>query len=892
VVVALGLMVGPAVGLLSIGAGDSVVLAAPPPESPEKEGDPDAGAAGAGDAAAPPVGDAGAPDAEGVTLPRPVAAIEPAYPEGASGEVVVHLEVVVGVDGAVQSVRAMTGVPPFSTAAMSAVASARFEPARKGDRAVAARFVLQIRFVPPAPSANGSSTAATPPAPSANGSSTAATPPAPPNGSTPAASQTAPDASSPTTESRAAGSSGAGPSLTKTASTTPAAPGKSAAPGAAASGAGAAAIDVTVEGAHGPTPAPEPAGVHLSAKAVSRVPGAFGDAFRAVEILPGVVPFLSGLPYFYVRGATPTGTGYFLDGVPVPLLFHVGAGPSVIAPPIIASVDFYPGGVPVAYGRQIGGILAADTVTPPARFSAEASLRVLDAGAYATAPLPGGRGSAFAAGRFSFTQAVLPLITKDVNLGYWDYQAGANYRISEGNRLRVLAFGADDFLIQNDNGVEKTLYKGQFHRVDLALEHGPEVRPLAVLSGSLFAALAGDEIAEAEDVPGDRRPRVRVAATAGTDRSSFGGQGDLFSTLGQLRSVADLSLHRAVRVRAGADLLVQENRFERAPFEDRPADDDGTFAATFKGRTVATFGGFADLGLSPAPYVQLVGGVRVDLFTDPTGDAVGIDPRASARVALFPWLASVTTIGLAHQRPSFVLPAPGVTPAFGRLVLQEALQASQGLEFELPARIAFHATGYLHEYEALTDFLATCGPGQLECNFAARAKGRSYGVELLLRRALTEKLGGQIAYTLSRTERTALRETFAADSDRTHVVHVVLGYEFLPGWHAGGRFTGYSGRPYSLVENDNLIDASEETLIGKRNVVRGPGFFRIDVRLSKTWRIGKTGYVTAVLEGLNVTLAKETINIDCRTQIDAVETCGPQELGPISIPSVGVSGGF
>lgn len=627
--------------------------------------------------------------------------------------------------------------------------------------------------------------------------------------------------------------------------------------------------------------------MHFSAKAVSRVPGAFGDAFRAVEILPGVVPFLSGLPYFYVRGATPTGTGYFLDGVPVPLLFHVGAGPSVIAPAIIASVDFYPGGYPASFGRQIGGVLAADTVTPPARFSAEASLRVLDAGAYATAPLPGERGSAFAAGRFSFTQAVLPLVTKEVNLGYWDYQAGANYRFSEADRLRLLAFGADDFLVQNDGGIEKTLYKGQFHRVDLAYEHGPQAQAERGLSGALFFGEAGDE-----EVAWAGRARVRVAATFGADRTSLGGQGDLIGTLGQMRSVADVPLRREVGVRAGADLLVEDRRFERAPLSERPEDDDGSFAKTFASRTVTTLGAFADLRLSPAPFVQIVGGVRADFFSDPVRGAVGVDPRASARVALFPWLSSVTTFGLAHQRPSFVVPVPGVTPASGKLVLQEAVQASQGLEFRLPARIELQATGYLHEYTNLTDFLATCGPGQDDCNFAARAKGRSYGLELLLRRALTERLGGQIAYTLSRSERTALGETFAADTDRTHVVHVVLGYEFLAGWHAGARFTGYSGRPYSLVAHDSFLDPTAETLVGKRNVARTPGFFRIDVRLSRTWRIGRTGYVTAVLEGLNVTLSKETIDIDCRTSVPGAETCGPQEFGPISIPSLGLSGGF
>jgi TonB family protein len=68
----------------------------------------------------------------------------------------------------------------------------------------------------------------------------------------------------------------------------------------------------------------------LSRAEVRQIPGAFGDPFRAIEALPGVTPIVSGLPFFFIRGAPPGNVGYFLDGVRVPLLFHVGIGPSVV----------------------------------------------------------------------------------------------------------------------------------------------------------------------------------------------------------------------------------------------------------------------------------------------------------------------------------------------------------------------------------------------------------------------------------------------------------------------------------------------------------------------------------------------------------------------------------
>src|SRR5205823_6312709 len=54
---------------------------------------------------------------------------------------------------------------------------------------------------------------------------------------------------------------------------------------------------------------------------IRQLPGAFGDPFRAIEAMPGVTPIVSGVPFFYVRGAPPGNVGYFFDGVRVPYLY-------------------------------------------------------------------------------------------------------------------------------------------------------------------------------------------------------------------------------------------------------------------------------------------------------------------------------------------------------------------------------------------------------------------------------------------------------------------------------------------------------------------------------------------------------------------------------------------
>jgi TonB family protein len=135
-------------------------------------------------------------------------------------------------------------------------------------------------------------------------------------------------------------------------------------------------VEVVVQGER-----QEPEGARsLSRASVRQLPGAFGDAFRAVESLPGVTPIVSGLPYFYVRGAPPGNVGYFLDGIRVPLLYHIAAGPSVIHPAFIDRVDLYAGPYPARYGRFVGGIIAGETAPPAYDTRGELSHRLVDAG--------------------------------------------------------------------------------------------------------------------------------------------------------------------------------------------------------------------------------------------------------------------------------------------------------------------------------------------------------------------------------------------------------------------------------------------------------------------------------------------------------------------------------
>ena len=127
-------------------------------------------------------------------------------------------------------------------------------------------------------------------------------------------------------------------------------------------------------------PAREAPQLTLEKSEITMTPGSLGDPFRVIESLPGVVPVLWPLPIYAVRGSNPGNTGYFIDGLRVPALFHFALGPAVIHPQFLDSLTFYPSAYPPGYGRYVGGVVAAETATAPNdRLRGSLDVRLYDA---------------------------------------------------------------------------------------------------------------------------------------------------------------------------------------------------------------------------------------------------------------------------------------------------------------------------------------------------------------------------------------------------------------------------------------------------------------------------------------------------------------------------------
>jgi hypothetical protein len=640
------------------------------------------------------------------------------------------------------------------------------------------------------------------------------------------------------------------------------------------------------------------------------VPGSMGDPFRVVGSLPGVSQLAGFLPYVVVRGAAPGNTGYYLDGVRVPILFHVALGPSVIHPYFIDQVDFYASGAPVRLGRYASGIIEGRTrAARRDRAYGEFDVRLTDAGGLVEIPLNykydraclaeqkrkarskktakvkradcrrgPARGSLTFAGRYSYTAGVLTLVQANLKLRFWDFQARFDHAL--GKRATYTAFALGSFDELGEKQSPDPFVRFEFYRLVQKVRH--ELPRGGVATYSLGLGLDRTGLSRTRTNEWLVAPRVDVRIPIGdSGNAEFG---------------------------AGIDQEVQIFRSEASMASDGWKLESVT--QLFNDRVVSATGLYAEL-LWRKGRVDIRPGIRGDLYAQvghspvlPQARAVthafGIDPRLLVREKIGERLTLRQNIGVYHQPPSFPIPLPGLESFGFERGLQRNIQGSVGYELVLGKTLAITQDVYLGRLTNLQDYdLASLSSGQLQeiDDLLISATGWSYGLETMARLLPGQRAYGWAAYTLSRSTREYEYGGRAPSSwDQRHIVNLVLGYRISDRWSFGGRLHFHSGRPYTAQIGDQ---SAAEALLYNRNNRRLPAYFQLDLRAERTWRF-RAWSLHFVADILNSTYSSEVLACILQGDSSAASgagsivsdsACGARGLRYI-LPSLGLRGAF
>jgi TonB family protein len=622
----------------------------------------------------------------------------------------------------------------------------------------------------------------------------------------------------------------------------------------------------------------------LSKIELTTVPGTLGDPLRVIQNLPGVARSPYGLGLVIVRGASPADTGAFIDTLNVPHLFHFLVGPSVLSANLVDKIDFYPGGFGARYGRFSGGLIDVTLRSEVGRtLHGAADINVLDSSAFFEGPLAGGV-RVSAAVRRSYIEQVLPyFIPKKIGSTfvtvvpvYYDYQARAEKDLRGGGLLVIEAFGSDDRL--------NVITQDPSRKIDFD-QHIGSHRLMMVWSTSSHGWVS----------------RFRPAYGYGVESFSFG------TNTGAIRYHRlflreDLSRRFGSRftLAGGLDGLLS---YDLADF-DVPVPRDGRSIGVATAEVAQVTRRLYDT--APAAYVEgqwdvlrgvrVTPGVRFDYYHVVDSDKYSFDPRLSARWELSPRLAVKGSVGVYHQ-----LPTPQfLDKQFGNpnLSLIWADQYQLGAERRFTEAINLSLTGFFVRRHDL--------PIASVDHFSSIGRGRSYGLEFLLRHDITEHFYGWIAYTLSRSETAGTLADgvpmggmgvarnggdlswHPSQFDQTHNLIVVASYR-RGGWQVGTRYRLVTGGPTTPVIG-SFYDADYNGYTrqnGASGSARLPTFSQLDVRLEHIWTFDAWTF-SVYLDTQNVFNAEnpEGVLYDYRYQQSA------PIRGLTILPMLGVRGRF
>lgn len=589
----------------------------------------------------------------------------------------------------------------------------------------------------------------------------------------------------------------------------------------------------------------------IASKAISKeelnsVPGAGGDVIRVVQNLPGVASApLSGQQGLVIRGTSAEDSRYLYNGFELPSLFHFGALISIINSELIEDITYYPGGFGVQYGGATGGIIEVSNRSPRTdRYGGVIDLSTYSAFALAEGPI----GDKFAwagAVRRSTIDLILPeVIPEDqanftVAPAFYDYTLIMEGRPNDQNRVQAIFLGTDDqvalvgdFENEDPFSANSFEFRTSWHRGDLLWDFAPSSSVANMLGFSLlYSELRFDY---GEDL-------------------WFG----LTAWWPQMRNDFSVKAGKWNELRLGLEVGYQ-NADITANIIRPPKEGEASVSVLNEDTIEITdqyddwlIGAYVDDVMEPIDWAQIIPGIRLD-YDDILGDST-FDPRLAFKFFPVKKLTLKASAGIYHKWPG----TDEIAENFGttNLDAETAYQGSLGFEYNFGNEYAKSlANGYsidLQGYYKHLEDLVSPTESDNEEPYANTGKGYVWGIELLARKQLTNRLFGWISYTFSQSKRKDREDTDWRyfDLDQAHNFIIVASYKFgkEKTWKLGGRWQYATGLPFTDVEGA-IYNADTDSYIpiysDKINDKRYRDHHQLDIRLDKLWKFNTWALLT------------------------------------------------
>lgn len=593
---------------------------------------------------------------------------------------------------------------------------------------------------------------------------------------------------------------------------------------------------------------------------IEKAPGANRDISKVVQNYPGVA--FSPIGYrndLIVRGGGPSENRFYLDGVEIPNINHfstqgASGGPvGLIDADLIRSVKFYSGAFPADKGNALSSVLDFSLRDGDMeRNSLKATLGASEVSLSSNGHI-GNKTSYLVSVRQSYLQALFKILGLPFLPAYTDASFKIKTRFDSHNELTLLGLGGIDRMKLN-LGIEG-------EDAEYMLSYLPEINQETYTVGGVYRHYSQrhvQSIVLSQSYLNNRNVKYRDNDESSEENPTL--------RLGSIEQETKLRMENTSswsvwKVKAGFDLnysRYKSNEYRKVFANALREYDYHTDLSLWR------WGMFASVDYAaPDKSFTASMGVRTDgnNYSDKMKELWRqLSPRLSVSYRLIEGLTLSGHVGLYYQLPSYT--ALGFKGEEGEYVNRHldyisVSQESLGLSWTPNENMELSVEGFYKLYGHMPFSLSDQIPLSCKGNdygtigneaLSSEAKGRSYGVELMFKWLLTQKLNLSSSLTIFKSEfKDGEQGSYVPSAwDNRFILNMSGTYNFPKHWSLGAKVSCIGGSPYTPydVEKSSLVEAWNVQGrayydYSRYNQERLPVFGQLDVRVDKTFYLKK-----------------------------------------------------
>ena len=603
-----------------------------------------------------------------------------------------------------------------------------------------------------------------------------------------------------------------------------------------------------------------PVGIaQLNTKALKLIPAAFGetDLLRGLQMLPGVSTVGEASNGINVRGGTTDQNLMLLDETPIFNPTHLFGLFSIFPPDAVSRAELYKGNVPSRFGGRASSVLDVTLANPTLdSFRMEGGIGIVSSRILADLPIIPERLGVLVSGRVSFTDFLLPVISKEnfeqTRANFQETSLKAVFRADQKNSFFLSCYYSNDFfqtdLLGTIANINNLNTQNAYSTLNLNLRH------FVTLGKKMSISSAASYV--------DYQPELRLPEKAIDNTVLF--QSGIFFR--QIRSNLDYFDDRHQAKIGISSAWYKINPGELIPNKSLSVNplktnvEYGLESALFaEDNFKITPKVAASVGLRYSLFMALgPGEVRSYLPNMPFSEFTvlgsesynnweviktygGLEPRLGLRYDLSSsaslklaynlmrqYLQAVTNtttpLPTSRWKTSDAYIKPQVSQAFSVGWFQDL---SKEKIYEVSAELYYRLTKNVLDYKQGANLLLQ----QFPETELLTGNNYSYGLEMMA----SKKKGdwtGWLTYTFSRSKNEVAGindgNLFAANYDRPHTVNAFLNFKNNENHNFSFTFTYSTGRPFSSPNGTFNFQGINYPFYPARNNDRLPDYHRLD----------------------------------------------------------------